>query len=163
MARQLAVTNCFPISDLLLQQIDARPGLDQLEACLPLLEQAFASWQAQGAAANFGLLVAAASPCDAVVFHASGWPEADGCCAPELAQHAVLRAIERHAEPQAIGIIAAGLSLLLGPEGRARQRRDAAEIRRAQGVPLIVALMAPIGDEVETLITSIAVEARVLH
>jgi len=157
------VTNCFPISDLLLQQIDARPGLDQLEACLPLLEQAFASWQAQGAAANFGLLVAAASPCDAVVFHASGWPEADGCCAPELAQHAVLRAIERHAEPQAIGIIAAGLSLLLGPEGRARQRRDAAEIRRAQGVPLIVALMAPIGDEVETLITSIAVEARVLH
>ena len=163
MARQLAVTNCFPISDLLLQQIDARPGLDQLEACLPLLEQAFASWQAQGAAANFGLLVAAASPCDAVVFHASGWPEADGCCAPELAQHAVLRAIERHAEPQAIGIIAAGLSLLLGPEGHARQRRDAAEIRRAQGVPLIVALMAPIGDEVETLITSIAVEARVLH
>jgi len=130
---------------------------------LPLLEQAFASWQAQGAAANFGLLVAAASPCDAVVFHASGWPEADGCCAPELAQHAVLRAIERHAEPQAIGIIAAGLSLLLGPEGRAQQQRDAGEIRRAQGVPLIVALMAPIVDEVETLITSIAVEARVLH
>jgi len=163
MARQLAVTNCFPISDLLLQQIDARPGLDQLEACLPLLEQAFASWQAQGAAANFGLLVAAASPCDAVVFHASGWPEADGCCAPELAQHAVLRAIERHAEPQAIGVIAAGLSLLLGPEGRAQQQRDAAEIRKAHGVAMVVALLAPCRDGVEALISTVAVESRILH
>jgi len=74
------------------------------------------------------LLVATASPRAAVIFHLDGWPEADGCCAPELARHAVLRAIERSTLPDATGIIAAGLSLLLGRSGRARQRRDAAQI-----------------------------------
>ena len=73
-------------------------------------------------------------------------------------------AIERHAAREAISIIAAGLSLLLGPKGRARQQRDATEIRRAGSVPLVVALMAPgSGDDVETLVTTIAAVARMLH
>lgn len=76
----------------------------------------------------------------------------------------MLRAIERSALPDATGIIAAGLSLLLGRSGRARQRRDAAEICRSGSVPLTVALMAPgRGDAVETPVTTIAVEPRVLH
>jgi len=66
--------------------------------------------------------------------------------------------------PQAIGIIAAGLSLLLGPEGRARQRHDAAEVRKRGSVPLMVALMTPgSGDDIEMLTTTIAVVPRVLH
>jgi hypothetical protein len=38
---------------LVLEQIDARPGLDRLADCIPMLEQAFASWQDNGGAANF--------------------------------------------------------------------------------------------------------------
>jgi hypothetical protein len=152
-----------PIAELVLEQIDARSGLDRLEACLPLLERAFADWQQGGAAANFELLVAAASPRAAVIFHSSGWPEADGCCEPEIAPHAVLRAIERGTLPDATGIIVAGLGLLLGRSGRARQRRDAAEICRAGSVPLVVALMAPHNDDVEAMISTVAVEPRVLH
>jgi hypothetical protein len=53
--------------------------------------------------------------------------------------------------------------LLLGRSGRARQQRDAAEIRRAGSVALIVALLAAHGDEVEALISTVAVEPRVLH
>jgi hypothetical protein len=59
---------------------------------------------------------------------------------------------------------AAGLSLLLGRSGRARQRRDAAEIRRSGSVPLVVLLLAPgSGDDVEVLTTTVAVVPRVLH
>jgi hypothetical protein len=52
---------------------------------------------------------------------------------------------------------------LLGRSGRARQQRDAAEIRRAGSVALIVAWLAAHGDEVEALISTVAVEPRVLH
>jgi hypothetical protein len=75
----------------------------------------------------------------------------------------VLRAIEGSTLPDATGIIAAGLSLLLGRSGRARQQRDAAEICRAGAVPLIVALMAPHGDDVEAMISTVAVKSHVLH
>jgi hypothetical protein len=112
----------------------------------------------------FPLLIAAASPRSAVIFHSAGWPEADGCCGPALARQAVLAAIETSTSPESTGTIGAGLSLLLGPKGRARQQRDAAEIRRAGSVPLIVALMAPgSGDDVETLVTTVAVVPRTLH
>jgi hypothetical protein len=57
----------------------------------------------------------------------------------------------------------AGLSLLLGPKGRAEQQRDAATIRRRGSVPLVVALLATAGDDVETLVTTVAVVPRVLH
>jgi hypothetical protein len=48
-----------PIAELVLEQIDARSGLNRLADCIPMLEQAFASWQDNGGAANFELLVAA--------------------------------------------------------------------------------------------------------
>jgi hypothetical protein len=155
--------SCVPISALVLDQIDARPGLDRLADCVPMLESAFASWQENGAAADFPLLIGAASPRSAVIFQSDGWPDADDCCAPEIARQAVLAAIETRTSPEATDTIAAGLSLLLGPKGRARQQRDAAEIRRTGSVPLVVALMAPNGDDVETLVTAVAVVPRVLH
>jgi hypothetical protein len=163
MARRL-VSNCIPIAELVLDQIVARAGLDRLEDCIPMLEQAFARWQQNGAAANFEILVAAASPGSALIFQVDGWPEADGCCEPELARQAALRAIEAPVSTVNTDIIAAGLSLVLGPKGRARQQRDAAEVRKRGSVPLIVALLAPgSGDAVETLLTTIAVAPRVLH
>jgi hypothetical protein len=52
---------------------------------------------------------------------------------------------------------------LPGPEGRTRQQRDAAEIRRAGSVPLVVALLAPHSDDVEAMISTIAVVPRILR
>ena len=58
--------------------------------------------------------------------------------------------------------IAAGISGLLGPRGRARARRDAARIRRAGDVPLTVALLARAGAEIEALVTTV-IAPRVLN
>jgi hypothetical protein len=85
------------------------------------------------------VLIAAASPQSAVIFHSAAWPDADGCCEPDLARHAVLAAIV--GKTANTGVIAAGLSLLLGPEGRPRQQHDAAEIRKVGSTPLVVALL----------------------
>src|SRR6478672_7804602 len=139
-----------PITNLILDELDAVPGLDRLEACLPWLEKVYASWQREGGAANFPLIVAAATPRGATIFHSTGWADADDCCTPELARQAVLAAIEALPSIKNTDIVAAGLSLLLGPKGRARQQRDAAAIRKAGSVPLCVALLAPgNGDAVE--------------
>ena len=80
-----------------------------------------------------------------------------------VARHTVLAAIEAPPSTKNTDVIAAGLSLLLGPEGRARQQRDADAIRKLGLVPLVVALLASAGDEVETLVTTVAVAARALH
>ena len=154
---------CAPIFELILDELDAVPGLDRLETCLPWLEKVYARWQAEGGAANFPLLVAAATPRGATIFHSPGWADADGCCEPAIARQVILNAIEAPPSTKNTDIIAAGLSLLLGPDGRARQQRDAAEVREAGSVPLVVALLAPDGDEIETLITTVAVVPRVLH
>jgi hypothetical protein len=155
--------NTVPIAELVLDELDAVSGLDQLEACLPWLEKVYVSWQKEGGAANFPLLVAAATPRGATIFHSAGWADADDCCTPELARRAVLAAIEAPPSTKNTDIIAAGLSLLLGPKGRDRQQRDAAEVRRDGSVPLVVALLAPNGDDTEALITMVAVAPRVLH
>ena len=157
------MSDCAPISELILDELDAVSGLDQLEACLPWLEKVYMRWQAEGGAANFPLLVAAATPRGATIFHSAGWADADDCCTPELARQAVLAAIEALPSTKNTDIIAAGLSLLLGPKGRAEQQRDAAEVRKRGSVPLVVALLAPAGDEVETLVTTVTVPARALH
>src|SRR4029077_19926704 len=86
--------NTVPIAELVLDELDAVSGLDQLEACLPWLEKVYTSWQSEGGAANFPLIIPAASPRGATIFHSVGWADADGCCTPELARQAVLRAIE---------------------------------------------------------------------
>ena len=84
------MSDCAPITDLILDELDAVAGLDQLEACLPWLEKVYTRWQAEGGAANFPLIVAAATPRGATIFHSIGWADADDGCAPELARHAVL-------------------------------------------------------------------------
>ena len=89
--------------------------------------------------------------------------DADDCCQPVVARHAVLAAIEGPPSAKNTDIIAAGLSLLLGPEGRARQQRGADEVRARGSVPLVVALLAPDGDDVEILLTMVAVVPRMLH
>jgi hypothetical protein len=157
------MSDTVPISELILDQLDAVSGLDQLEACIPWLEKVYTRWQAEGGAANFPLIVAAATPRGATIFHSPGWAEADNACTPALARQAILKAIEALPSTKNTDIIAAGLSLLLGPEGRDRQQRDADEVRKSGSVPLVVALLAPAGDDAETLVTTVAVVPRALH
>ena len=45
--------NTVPIAELVLDELDAVSGLDQLEACLPWLEKVYVSRQKEGGAANF--------------------------------------------------------------------------------------------------------------
>jgi hypothetical protein len=143
-------------------EMDAFPGLDRLDVCLPWLEKVYANWQAEGGAANFPLIVAAASPCSATIFHCAGWPKTAGD--PGRARHTVLAAIEADSSTKNADTIAIGLSLLLGPKGCARQQRDADEVRKAGATPLCVALLAPGGDDdVEMMITTVAVVPQVLH
>ena len=73
------MSDCAPISELILDELDAVPGLDRLETCLPWLEKVYARWQTEGGAANFPLIVAAATPRGATIFHSPGWADADGC------------------------------------------------------------------------------------
>jgi hypothetical protein len=73
---------------LVLEQIDARPGLDRLADCIPMLEQAFASWQDNGGAANFELTAVASSKC-----------AVNGTFAAALSN---LAAVKRHANPSIV-------------------------------------------------------------
>ena len=66
------MSDCAPIADLILDQLDAVSGLDNLETCLPWLEKVYTRWQAEGGAANFPLIVAAATPRGAFSFRRLG-------------------------------------------------------------------------------------------
>ena len=68
----------MPIAELVLDPIDAHAGLDNLTDCIPWLEKVFTR-QLEGRAANFPLIVAAANPRGATIFHSAGWADADGC------------------------------------------------------------------------------------
>ena len=92
---------------------------------------------------------------------AVSWVDADGCCEPAIARQIILTAIEAPPSTKNTDIVAAGLSLLLGPEGRARQQLDSAEVRKVGSTPLVIALLAPAGDDVETMVSTIAVVPRV--
>jgi hypothetical protein len=156
--------NRVPIAEIIADEIDARAGYDRVADCIPWLEKVFTRWQLEGGAANFPLIVAVATPHGATIFHSEGWADADGCCEPVVARHTVLATIEARPSTKNTDIIAAGLSLLLGPEGRARQQRDADEVRARGSVPLVVALLAPDGgDDVEILTTTVAIMPRMLH
>ena len=97
--------NTVPITELVLNQLDAVPGLDRLESSLGWLEQVYGRWQDEGAASNFPLVVVAATPCAAIVLHSAGWPEADDVCKPDIARQVALRAIERRCSGEIIGVI----------------------------------------------------------
>jgi hypothetical protein len=160
---KMFVSDGIPISKLLADELDAVPGLDNLETCIPWLEKVYTRWQSEGGAANFPLIVAAATPRGATIFHSTGWAEADGCCDQATAGRVILAAIEAPVSTKNTDVVAAGLSLILGPDGRARQQRDADAISTLGSVPLVVALLASTGEEVENLVTTIAVASRVLN
>ena len=67
------------ITETLQDQIAAHdcdaPTRERLAACLPMLEQAIADWQANHAFSAPGLMIAAATPHSGVVVHANAWSD----------------------------------------------------------------------------------------
>jgi hypothetical protein len=84
------------ITDTLQDQIAAHdcdaPTRERLAACLPMLEQAIADWQANHAFSAPGLMIAAATPHSGVLVHANAW--SDRACDPDMAPFALAEAIE---------------------------------------------------------------------
>jgi hypothetical protein len=76
---------------------------------------------------------------------AEGWVDADGVCSREAAAQAVIAAVESGISQAACGTIAAGISLLLGPEGRQRHLEDVTRIRGENQIPILSVLIADAG------------------
>ena len=112
------MSDCAPISELILDELDAVSGLDQLEACLPWLEKVYVL-QREGGAANFPL-IRAATPRGATIFHSAGWADADDAARRKRPGAPCWRQSRRRPSTKNTDVIAAGLSLLLGREGRGR-------------------------------------------
>jgi hypothetical protein len=117
---------------------------EKLQACVPMLIEACNAWQANGLI-DGPIILACATPRSAQVLCAEGWVDADGVCSREAAAQAVIAAVESGISQAACGTIAAGISLLLGPEGRQRHLEDVTRIRGENQIPILSVLIADAG------------------
>ena len=108
------------ITEMLQDQIAAHdcdaPTRERLAACLPMLEQAIADWQANHAFSAPGLMIAAATPHSGVVVHANAW--SDRACDPDMAPFALAEAIEMPSSADTARLVTLTLGSVLGESGR---------------------------------------------
>ena len=71
-------------------------------------------------------------------------------------------AVGDHLDPGRVAVLV-GIVIVPDVDFEAEQGDSWSPIRRRGSVPLVVALLAPDGDDVETLVTTVAVVPRVLH
>jgi hypothetical protein len=133
------------ITEALQDEIDAQtsdaPTRKRLSACLPMLGQALADWQANHAFSAPGLMIAAATQRCGIVVHANAWSAL--ACESDLATSALAEASELPTSPEAARLVTATLGTVLGESGRRAQDRDAAAISRFEDMPLLVAIVDP--------------------
>lgn len=132
---------------------------EKLNACVPHLTRIGELWAAHGLI-DAPLLIACATPNAAILVRGEGWPDADACCGREAAAEAVIAAVQGPVTDDACGIIAAGISLLLGPDGRALHLANVARIRGAGQIPVLVYMLAD--TEIMTL-TTVGVPRPTMH
>lgn len=83
------------------------------------------------------------TPQSCILVRAEGWPVVnDESFSRQQAAAAVIKAVESEATPETCATIAAGVAILLKAEGRAAQLEDAAGLRRAGMIPVLIALLA---------------------
>jgi hypothetical protein len=115
------------ITEALQDEIDAQtcdaPTRERLSACLPMLGQALADWQANHAFSAPGLMIAAATARCGIVVHANAWSAFP--CEPDVATFALAKAIERPTSPETARLVTATLGTVLGESGRRARDRDA--------------------------------------
>lgn len=144
------------ITEMLQDQIAAHdcdaPTRERLAACLPMLEQAIADWQANHAFSAPGLMIAAATPHSGVVVHANAW--SDRACDPDMAPFALAEAIEMPTSADTARLVTLTLGSVLGESGRRARDRDADLIASFGELPLLCVVVVP----PDVLATTVPVE-----
>ena len=122
------------------QDCDA-PTRERLAACLPMLGQALANWQANHAFSAPGLMVAAATANAGLVVHANAWSSLAGD--PDVAAFALAKAIELPTSPETARLVTTTLGTVLGESGRRARDRDAELIAGYGDLALLCVVVAP--------------------
>ena len=140
----------------------------RLLKALPSLLKVVASWGGPTRAQDREVFVAVAMPGSCVVFAADVWPAYDEERAGKLKPGRLVRTLCSNlarASPSndVSSNILAAMTMLLGPEGVARQQRDARRIRSGGGVPLVTALLDREGDNVAMLVTTVTMPRPTVH
>ena len=125
-----------------IEECDDPSARQRLEDCLPALEVALEKW---GGVTPSGMTIACATPRSSAVLWAEDWAQVSDQPVSPTVTSAIARAIESPTTQAATDAIVTGLSLVLGPDGRARANNDAARIVADGRLPLIVLL---VGDQV---------------
>ncbi|MGQ2185265.1 hypothetical protein ACT4MK_18200 [Bradyrhizobium barranii] len=121
--------------------IDPEIVEEKLNACLPHLVSACENWAAAGLE-DGPIIMAVATPRSAQVLRAGGWPEYEIGCARDDAAKAVIAAVESPISDAGCNVIAAGISVLLGAEGRQVHLQDVTAIRQRGEIPVLVFMLA---------------------
>ena len=129
------------------QHFDA-PIRERLSACLPVLEQAIATFSAPG------LMIAADTARSGLVLYADGWGDLADGVDQELAVRAIAEAIEAPSATRSTRALTLGLSVVLGESGRRAHAKDAALIAGYGELPLLVVVV----DQPDVLATTLPVE-----
>ena len=100
------------------------PIRERLSACLPVLEQAIATFSAPG------LMIAAATARSGLVLYADGWGDLADGVDQELAVRAIAEAIEAPSATRSTRALTLGLSVVLGESGRRAHAQGCGADRR---------------------------------
>ena len=98
------------------------------------------------------LLICAATPKRAQVLRAGHWPQVDGQFGREEIARAVIEAVETAASDAICNVIAAGVSLLLGEQGRRAHLREVKAIRKHGNIPLLLFMLV----DADTMVATVA-------
>ena len=104
------------------------PTRKRLSACLPMLEQAIANWQANHAFSAPGLMIAAATSHSGVVVHVNAWSSL--ACDPDLAAFALAEAVEMPTSAES----ARRVTMTLGERERAELEAAEARVRHLKKI-----------------------------
>ena len=113
---------------------------ERFAACIPTLNRALAGWAVSSIAAPPNhMVIAAATPKDALVLHASHWPRMNEAAIARLSEADVVATVAHAIESKSFegDTILQGTAALLGRAGVATVKADAAAMRRPVTVVLV--------------------------
>jgi hypothetical protein len=125
---------------------------EMLRPCLSHLANSVADWQTTGSFSAPGLVACCATPNAGLMVHSSHW----GQGVDELRRDVVLGTLYAAVEAGNPPLVVAAITAVLGPEGRAAVEVAAGEAREFGALPVLVALVAPSGNEINVFLVSAA-------
>jgi hypothetical protein len=127
----------------------------RLKPCLPMLQAAIGSWQANGGFSAPGIMAVCATPSGATVVHSQRWGDNVDEIDKTTALHVLVRTVEMAATDETARLLIAALSAALGKQGRASVEHDAKIVSKRGEAPLLVVLAAPEGADVAVIATTV--------